>query len=384
MKVKQLIADNPQWLDYLVNELKIDVVRDGDFVSLKYNQIESPMHDPIVQECRGMVVNTATSKILAHGYNKFWNHGESLADPIDWSTARVLEKLDGSLMQMFWGWPGDTGPGLPSATHDGWLVASSGTPLASGSFGDRADMTFGDAFWDLFTRFGMALPTGRYSDVTFMFELCDQPNRIVVKHDKPRLVLHGARNLITGQELRRDELKGIADTHNWEIARSYAIRSIEECLAAAEALDPIQTEGFVVVDADFHRVKIKSPRYVILHHMKGAATPRRAIELWQTGEAAELLAHFPEMAPQILPIHALLDSFAVNVVDTLGANMGAPTRKDFAAAVKDLPWAAPCFKMYGDPFPTIAKATELLRAQSMASLERLLESAGVQVVQADV
>ena len=274
MKVKQLIADNPQgWLEHLVNEFKIDVVRDGDLVSLKYNQIESPMHEPIVQECRGMVVHVPSGKILAHPYNKFWNYGEALADPINWSTARVLEKLDGSLMILHWHDPAVMQDG---SMYGVWSVASSGTPRASGSFGD-ADITFHDAFWNIFNKLEMTLPVSRLSDITFMFELCDQPNRIVVKHDKPRLVLHGARDLSTGRELDRGELKQIAEAYNWDYVRSYAITSIEECLAAAEALDPIKTEGFVVVDAEFHRVKIKSPRYVILHHMKGATTPRRAI-----------------------------------------------------------------------------------------------------------
>ena len=381
MKVKQLIADNPQgWLEHLVNEFKIDVVRDGDLVSLKYNQIESPMHEPIVQECRGMVVHVPSGKILAHPYNKFWNYGETLADPIDWSTARVLEKLDGSLMLLYWS---DSGWIASGSDRAGWNVASSGTPRASGSFGD-ADITFREAFWNTFDSLGMAAPGDRLSDITFMFELCDQPNRIVVKHDKPRLVLHGARDLSTGRELDRGELKQIAEAHNWDYVRSYAITSIEECLAAAEALDPIQTEGFVVVDAEFHRVKIKSPRYVILHHMKGAATPRRAIELWQTGEAAELLSHFPEMTPQIMPIHELLDGFAVKVVDDMVAHAAAATRKDFAMAIKDKPWASACFRLYtGDAgsMLSVAKAKEVLRAQSLASLERLLESAGVQIVE---
>ena len=83
------------------------------------------------------------------------------------------------------------------------------------------------------------------------------------------------------------------------------------------------------------------------------------------------------MAPQIMPIHELLDSFAVKVVDDLVAHVGASTRKDFAAAVKHRPWAACCFRMYGDATPTVAKAKEVLRAQSITSLERLVESAGV-------
>jgi hypothetical protein len=99
--VATLIAGSPNWLDILRDVYKINVVTDGDLVSLKYNQIESPMHEPFVQECRGMVVHVPTGRILAHPYNKFWNHGEALAATIDWSTARVLDKLDGSLMTVY-------------------------------------------------------------------------------------------------------------------------------------------------------------------------------------------------------------------------------------------------------------------------------------------
>ena len=35
-------------------------------------------------------------------YVKFFNHGESNADIIDWKTARVYEKLDGSIITMYW------------------------------------------------------------------------------------------------------------------------------------------------------------------------------------------------------------------------------------------------------------------------------------------
>src|SRR5512140_984747 len=101
--IVQLMVERPDdWLTHLETEFKIDAVRDGDRVSLKYDMIESPMAEPIVQQCRGMVVDTARRAVLAWPYNKFWNHGEGAAAPIDWSTARVQEKLDGSLMILYW------------------------------------------------------------------------------------------------------------------------------------------------------------------------------------------------------------------------------------------------------------------------------------------
>jgi hypothetical protein len=142
--VRNLIASEPaNWLTILTEQYAISAVRDGDLVSLKYNQIESPMHEPIVQECRGMVVDTARNTILAHPYNKFWNHGEALAAKIDWRTANVLDKLDGSLITLYW--------------NGGWQVASSGHPTAGGSYGEEA-RTFRDAFWETWHALGMRRP----------------------------------------------------------------------------------------------------------------------------------------------------------------------------------------------------------------------------------
>jgi hypothetical protein len=359
--VEHLIASDRDWLTTLETVYKIKAVRDGDLVSLKYNQVESPMHEPIVQECRGMVVDVANARVLAHPYNKFWNHGEALAAEIDWSTAHVLEKLDGSLMILYWD---------PNAAI--WTAASSGTPRGSGPFGDSESETFGEAFWRTFKALGMSLPPEQAQRVCFMFEFCDAPNRIVVRHEKPRIVLHGARTY-AGEELPMAALESFGRAFNWEVVKSFPISSIADCLAAAETLDPIASEGFVVVDAKFNRVKIKSPRYVLLHHMKGEATPRRAIELWQTGETSELLGHFPEMAAQIVPVQQRLERIAAEAAaDTIKAMAVAETRKDFAAKVKDKPWSSVAFKLYGSE-PTFANALTVMRGSSLAALERMLE-----------
>src|SRR5271170_7082534 len=73
----------------------------SNLVHLKYSQIDSPMNEPIVRECRGLIVDQADDwRIVAAPYRKFFNHGEVHAAPIDWPTARVYEKLDGSLMYL--------------------------------------------------------------------------------------------------------------------------------------------------------------------------------------------------------------------------------------------------------------------------------------------
>lgn len=371
--VRELIEAGPEtWLATLQEKYKIHVVQDGDLVSLKYNQIESPMAESIVQECRGMVVCTRRKQVMGWGYNKFWNHGEHLADRIDWSTARVQTKADGSLILMWWDPEHDQ--------REGWRVASSGHPTAGGRVG-KEEQTFADLFWQTWDQTDMRLPPHRYQGTTFCFELCTPTNRIIVRHSEPYIVLHGARDE-HGNEIPLENMETMCGVRNWPMVEEFQLTSLEECLYAAERLDPLQQEGFVVVDQHYNRVKIKSPRYVALHHLKGdAMTTRRAIELWQTGECSELLANFPELEPDIRPVHDRLDNWALMATMDYAKHSGAPTRKDFAMAVKDRPHSAVMFRMHdktvGDESPLdIAKA--IMRKMTTQALERMLEAGMVE------
>ncbi|HEU4727648.1 MAG TPA: RNA ligase [Kofleriaceae bacterium] len=361
--VQELAASHEDWLSHLENDLKISAARDGDLVSLKYNQIESPMHEPIVQQCRGMVVDVKRRQTIAWPYNKFWNYGEALADPIDWATARVQEKLDGSLMILH--------------VRDGiWSVASSGHPTAGGSFG--ADTrTFRDAFWSVMS--SQEIDTDALdSRATYMLELCDAPNRVVVRHEAPRLVLHGARWLEDGAEFTPMELHNAGNAAGLEVVREFGLGSIEQCLAAADALDPLKQEGFVVVDAEFRRVKIKSPRYVTLHHLKGEATPRRSIELWQSGEAGELLVHFPEFRLIVEPIHDKLDELARRAAFEHEQAIKCTTdRKGYASLAVQLPFSAVMFRMLTDGTSSTDDAKSIMRRMSLQALERMLEAESI-------
>jgi hypothetical protein len=355
--VQAMMDDRPAEWTSILDDLRIRITRDGDLASLKYDQIESPMGDPLVRQCRGMVVDVPARRAVAWPYDKFWNHGEHLADEIDWSTARVQEKLDGSLMILF-RWSG------------AWQVASSGHPTAGGSFGSD-QRTFREAFWGLARDQNVdlgALDPG----TTYMVELCDLANRVVVRHARPRIVLHGARSLASGEELSPLALREDAASSGLELVREFSISSISDCLSAAEALDPVQQEGFVVVDSRFRRVKIKSPRYVALHHMRGEATPRRAIELWQTGEAGEILAHFPELSGVIAPIHDRLDGIARQAAIDYAENRARASRKDFARAIGDRPHATVLFRMLTIADPTAEDARAIMRRLSLAALIRML------------
>ncbi|WP_445240384.1 RNA ligase [Microcoleus vaginatus] len=67
-----------------------------DLVCLKYSQIESPLGEKIVQQCRGIILDSSQDwQIVSYPYDKFFNYGEIHAAAIDWRNAKVYEKLDG-------------------------------------------------------------------------------------------------------------------------------------------------------------------------------------------------------------------------------------------------------------------------------------------------
>jgi len=81
-------------------KLKINVHENK--ILLKYKQLESPMAFEETQDCRGLILERDTWKVMSLAFRKFFNHEEGHAAKIDWNTAKILEKVDGTLIQLYW------------------------------------------------------------------------------------------------------------------------------------------------------------------------------------------------------------------------------------------------------------------------------------------
>ena len=96
-------------------------------ILLKYDQLESPMGCEEVQDCRGLILERDTWKVMSLAFRKFFNNEEGHAARINWETAKILEKVDGSMMQLYWDW------------HKGkWCVGTTGTPEADGEVNNKS------------------------------------------------------------------------------------------------------------------------------------------------------------------------------------------------------------------------------------------------------
>lgn len=281
-------------------------------VLLKYNQIESPFAEAVVREARGIILDESRGwEPVARAFDKFFNHGEPLADPIDWSTARVQEKLDGTLCVLY--------------HFDGaWQVSTSGSPDAGGPVG-ASSQTFAELFWEVFRESGLPLPPDERR--SWMLELTAPENRVVVAHRERRLTLIGCRDQRTGEEFPVGAFAGL-----YPVVRSFPLTSFDEVLASFDRLDPLAQEGYVVVDGAFRRVKIKHPRYVAIHHLKDGFCPRRMVELVRTGECSELVAHFPEFAAQLAEVQARYEKLVERIERDYEELRAIPAQKDFALA----------------------------------------------------
>ncbi|MDJ1494675.1 RNA ligase [Cytophagaceae bacterium DM2B3-1] len=248
-------------------------------VQLKYDQLESSMREPVVQECRGIILDESNNwEIVSFPFKKFFNYDEFYASTIDWTQARVYEKIDGSIMTLYF-------------YNGAWHIASASLPDASGQIRDQT-FTMSELFWNTWKSKGYELPTD--TDWCYVFELTSPYTQIVVPYTENNLTLIGARNTKTLQE---EFPEIITAKYKWDAVPSFPLTKLEEVLEAGKQLNPMKQEGFVVCDANFNRVKIKSLQYVSIGFLRGIedkTTHRYLLEIIKTNEGSEFLSYMKE------------------------------------------------------------------------------------------
>lgn len=324
-------------LDALSESFAIEAKRHTEhpnLVLLKYNQIASPFGEQIVRECRGIVLDEADGwRVVSRAFDKFFNLGEGHAAPIDWASATVFEKLDGSLCTLYW-YAGK------------WHVATTGTPDASGDLNGHG-RTFASLFWQAFNPLGVDLEW-LPRDLCFYFELTSPLNRVVVPHTEIRLTLLGARHRDLGMELPLDDAANqfLSDTPIPRV-RAFQISTVDDLVASFANMNPLAQEGYVVCDRNFNRIKVKHPGYVALHRAKDgfSGSIRAFVEIARTGESPEVVAVFPEFKAKLDDVNQRLGALVENTERDFAAHRSIASQKEFALQVRSLRWSSALFRM---------------------------------------
>lgn len=289
LKVQQFIEDHKDnWEELLSNApyslvISRDVFHHKNLLMLKYNQCESDFNNEIVRECRGLILDADTFEPVSVPFFKFGNIGESYCPEIDWNSAHCLEKVDGSLIKIV-------------NIDNELFISTNGTidafkaPIAEQigcSF-----KSFGDIVLHVLTE--KLITAGDFLEgYTYMFELVSPYTRVVVQHEKPDLYYLGRRNNETFEEIL--PFNDLYVSKLFKMPKVFSLHSIDDCINAAKEL-PWDEEGYVVVDKFFNRVKVKSPSYCAVHHMKGNGTLsyERGIDIVRSNEISEVVTYFPE------------------------------------------------------------------------------------------
>jgi hypothetical protein len=287
-----------------------------DLYCLKYGPT-ADKSSRIVQVCRGAVVEINECdghRVVAYAFDRFFNAGESQAVEIDWDSARVFEKYDGSLIKLFY--------------HEtwGWVVSTSGTVGANIRFGEM-DTTFEDLFWRAF-EFNYGDPREKLDpDVVYIFELCTPDNKVVVDHKIDYLPLLAARDARTMEEIYVESFSGI-----FNIAAEYGVWSnIEKLTAWANERGGSEHEGFVVVDNNWNRIKVKGESYVQMHRVKGNGDPS-FFDLWRNDDLVEFWTYFPEYKERFKSLLSRIEDAAF-FVEGFVREYSRMDQKEFAAQV---------------------------------------------------
>lgn len=240
---------------------------------LSYSQFNSDFNNPIVKACRGCIVEVINdkAKMICTPFYKFGNYGESYCDNIDWNTAKVLDKVDGSLLKLFnyndeWIW----------VTNNGWNIEALLQERLISSF-KEIETDDAKSFNDLKEYALSTLFTNQEledwynnldKDYTYMFELISPNNRILCDYSHTELYFLGKRNRNTYLETNYDDLCNDNNFKKFKKVKQFDLHDINSVLALCNSYDTIEKEGVVICDAEFNRIKIKCAHYLKLKYIR--------------------------------------------------------------------------------------------------------------------
>lgn len=327
-------------LDDLANEFAIKATHHASLplVILNYDQIESrPKTHQIVRECRQLVLETGTWNCIAKSFNRFFNAGEDGDNfaYFDWNNFTAQEKLDGSLISLFW-------------YRGQWIVCTRST-FGEGICGDSGK-TWRELFLSTLKRHPKILPP----TVTYVFELCSPWNKNVRQYTESKSYLltcfdtwKDGTEEITEYPTYYSDI--VAESSDLDRPQTYKFKSMDEI--AQFILDKEQNdktfEGVVVRDASDIRFKIKSKTYVALHHLKdngNITNPKRLVPLVLNGEIDEAVAYLPEVKPHAEKVRDEIAAAYDELSDVWFDGQGIKTQKAFAATVMKSPFSGILFQ----------------------------------------
>lgn len=359
---KLLKEDFEGGMKYIQEVLHIKVKEKDNRLLFKYNQINSPLRERIAQEARGLILDKRTLKVISWPFLKFFNLSEPNRVAIDFASAKVFEKVDGTCCTIYF-------------YEDEWHVQILGQICADEVCIQGYAITFADLFWKHFP----IDPKQLNSEYSYTFELATKINRVVTRYQEDRLVLLSIRHISTLQEIPFGSpfFNQVHQMIGCEIPQTFSFDSLDDIAAMAKQLPPLE-EGYVCCDKDFNRVKIKNPQYVALSHLKSSSTSsiRNLCQLVLRKEEEEFLSYFPEYQTICLDIRNKIENEARGLESLYQEIKEIESQKDFAQKALVHKWSGILFSLRKGTIKTAWEGFEASSIDKIISYFNLRELEG--------
>jgi hypothetical protein len=334
-------------------------------IALSYDQLEAKNTDPIACECRGLVLEETTYNIVAAPLWRFFNDSQTDLTPkdFDWESAKYLSKVDGTL-------------GIIYAHEDRWYIGTRSRCEADVNI-DSLDITFSGLFDIAVTEMykELAPETSMFSvnkkniqdfmscfgkkakQYTFCFEITSPYNRIVCKYDDIRLTLLMVRNNITFlEEDPKLWLNDRTDLFGLKTPEEFHFNNIQHMIEFIRDSNPEDTEGLVVVDKNFNRIKVKSPQYMAFSKMRDSLSTsiKGCVEVILLGKDDDVVGMMPDLiADRIRKLKPVIQ-FVMHKAEEEYANIKhIDNMKDFASQAELTIWPSAMYALKRNKTPNL-------------------------------
>lgn len=287
LKIQEFILAHDNWRELLADApYNLKISEDDGYVLFKYNQIASDFNEEICKEARGLILDTQDNfRVVRYAFKKFFNVDEGFAARLDWDTAVATEKIDGSIMSVWF-------------ARGKWHLSTNGTidAFKAELNGVGPYKTFGELFESVLPLSWFANNISNYfAHMCYTFELVSPYNKVVIDYPETKVYLLSIRNMNTLVEYPLDEVAEFANRFNLTMPQFYYMNDEAGFRRLVEQM-PEGHEGIVVRDENGERVKIKTLLYFEMHRAKnnGVITLERIVDLIRANDHYEFLSYFPE------------------------------------------------------------------------------------------
>lgn len=265
-EIKTLLQEEPY---------NLIVKEDNDFPNLymiTYDRNISNLESSVVKQCRGIILEKNTNKIVCYTFNK----GVDSVGELDWDSVKVELSIDGTQIRLFY--------------YDGkWNFATTRCIDAKKSRW-FSNLSFYQMYEDCLN--GM---DGEYDydaldkKCCYSFVICHPQNRIVVQYDKPHLVHVLTRNLETLEEVKED----LGEIENPKVFTHF--KSYQEIIDDCNSNENLE-EGYMLCDKHGNRLKVKNSSYNRVKELRGNTNNLfyRYLELRYDNMVDTYLSFYPE------------------------------------------------------------------------------------------